>query len=108
MTAVIEVDGGWIPDYEDSFADRLKAVRDKTGLGQIEFGDAIGASHASISQWERGTMPRDMVALAQKIHEEFGADIKWLIGLEKRPAVCSECGDRSGYCHHDAPITTAA
>ena len=99
----METESGWIPNHNDTFADRLKSVRLAKKMGQVEFATAIGASHASVSQWERGTLPRDLAGLVNKIHEEFGTNREWLIGLTRRSALtCAECGNTWGYCACDA------
>lgn len=50
---------------------RLKDMREAKGLSQQHVGDAIGASRASIGQWESGTATPDLKTIG-KIGTFFG------------------------------------
>jgi transcriptional regulator with XRE-family HTH domain len=66
----------------ETIAQRLKLVRDSTGLKQKDFGATIGVkSLDTISRWERGLGYPSADILAA-IHEKYGTNIQWLISGE--------------------------
>lgn len=52
MTMNYATDKPLIPVFH--VGDRLAKARELAGITQTEFGDAIGASRATVSRWERG------------------------------------------------------
>ncbi len=66
----------------ESIAERLKIIRSKLGVDQVQFGSAIGiASRSTISNWERGLAfpPADILA---NMRRQFGININWLVSGE--------------------------
>lgn len=57
--------------------DRLKLLRRKEGLNQVDFGERIGVLGTAVSRWERGD--RDISDMAiRSICREFGVSETWL------------------------------
>ncbi len=54
--------------------DLLKAARIASGKTQLEFGEELGASQTSISQWERGEQTPSVEVLARLL-PHFGGDL---------------------------------
>lgn len=62
----------------NTFAMRLRSLREIAGLSQAQLADEVGVSQAAIGQWERGEfMPRrrNVIALAKAL----GADVELLL-----------------------------
>lgn len=57
--------------------DRIKAVRQQLGLNQLEFGERIGVSDATISMYESERRTPKKQSL-QLICEKFGVNPEWL------------------------------
>jgi len=68
---------GWIP--QDTFKARLRLVREELGLTVREAAARCGFHYATWSTWERGTDPRHMVAVVEKISATLGVDRDWLM-----------------------------
>jgi transcriptional regulator with XRE-family HTH domain len=72
--------------YTDFFMtanDRLKQVRDKTGLTQSEFGQYLGLSQGNIKDIEIGRK-KVTPEIALEIESIYGVDFKWLLtGVDK-------------------------
>lgn len=63
----------------ESMGDRLKLLRETSGLDQKGFGLSVGVSSPStIYRWERGLAfpPGDVLSL---IHEKYWTNIHWLV-----------------------------
>jgi transcriptional regulator with XRE-family HTH domain len=67
----------WIP--ANTFGLRLVQVRVARGLSQVEAAQICGLDDGSWSNWERGTTPRRMDRVVQKIHDGLGVDRNWLM-----------------------------
>lgn len=74
---------GTIPQW--TLADRLRKAREQSGLEQQEFGELIGLSRATVSNYERGiTVPRRPMLLAWALGT--GVPLQWLTdGTEPEP-----------------------
>jgi transcriptional regulator with XRE-family HTH domain len=78
MTATQETTG-WIPSTAD-FGARLALVRNHVRLNVKQAAAKAGVDDSSWMAWEtKGTRPREMVSVAQKISEAFGCDLFWLL-----------------------------
>lgn len=71
-----------------TFAERLKARRNKLGLTQKSLALSAGVSETSITNWERGVNPPTMTSAAP-IAKALGVSVNWLFGgpHEIEPAV---------------------
>lgn len=71
----------WIP--EDTFGDRLRRLRRAANLSQVDFANAIDATHQAVASWEIGTRePRSVVAVAKRVELAFNVPAGWLLGLD--------------------------
>lgn len=58
-----------------NFANKLKQLREKKGISQLELSKKIGVSPSSITMYEQGErVPRDYVKI--KIAEYFGVTVE--------------------------------
>jgi transcriptional regulator with XRE-family HTH domain len=56
---------------------RVKELRNRLGMSQVEFAKNLGVTNAHISKIEKGgTVPSD--TLIKLIAKEYGVDEKWL------------------------------
>lgn len=42
-------------------ADEIRALRERLGMSQTAFGEALGSNQTTVSRWERGTNPAGRV-----------------------------------------------
>jgi transcriptional regulator with XRE-family HTH domain len=63
----------------DQFRYRVLLARLHAGLTTREAADRCGTNSASWSNWERGTMPRDLLNTVNKISDGLGIDRDWLL-----------------------------
>ena len=59
------------------FKDRLRAVREKTGLKQVDFGNIAGVSLSAQTSYERGLRYPDVYYLEKLA--DYGIDIHYLL-----------------------------
>ena len=59
------------------FKDRLKLVRNNSGLTQQDFGDKLGKSYSTIQSWERGSVTPPSKTI-KRIAETFEIRKEWL------------------------------
>ncbi len=66
------------------FSERLRALRDKQGLTNLEIAKSIGVSHVSIGNFLEGQLPKSehLVALARY----FGVTTDWMLGRDDTAA----------------------
>lgn len=67
----------WVP--EDSFGGRLALVRQAMRWNVKEAADACGLNDQSWRNWEDGRKCRDLVAVAEHIHDATGVNLAWLV-----------------------------
>jgi len=74
---------------------RLKELREKFGLSQIELGNRLGVTQQSVFAWERGkTSPQIQTAIT--LAQFYGVSLDYLLGLsdnpqaEKEPAISDD------------------
>jgi transcriptional regulator with XRE-family HTH domain len=73
--------GTRIPQW--TFADRIRKIRDTTGMTQKEFAVKIGVKASTYATYETGrNQPRfkDVFALAARVEEVSGVPANWLVG----------------------------
>lgn len=58
---------------------RLRQVRDKSGMTQLEYSKKLGISNAAYSAYETGVNPIPLQVL-DKVHDQYGVSIDWLMG----------------------------
>lgn len=64
-----------------TFADRLRKVRRESGLGQVEFADALGVGRQTYAAWETGrNTPRDLANAAEQLEAVTGVPRAWFLG----------------------------
>lgn len=73
--------------------ERIKMLRQKTGLSQGKFGQLFGVSREAVSQWEAGKARPDQRKL-EDMKERYGVTLDWLsgAGADQKP----EVNDRDG------------
>lgn len=74
--------------------ERLKLLREKTGLGQQEFAERVGVSRSTQIRYENGYSdpPLDYI---QRLASEYGVDSRWLMtGVEESEV------ERLAYARH--------
>ena len=64
---------------KETFAKRLKALRDEKGLNQTQFAKAVGCVRVTIGHYEKETRSPDIEFLA-KIADYFGVTTDYLLG----------------------------
>ena len=66
------------------FSERLRSLRDKQGLSNLEIAKSIGVSHVSIGNFLEGQLPKSehLMALAKY----FGVTTDWLLGHDSSSA----------------------
>lgn len=57
------------------FARNIKAIREDSGLTQVEFGERLGVKKTSISKWEIGEIARPRPAMIELICHEYGVTL---------------------------------
>ena len=62
---------------EESVGVRIRVVRKRSGLTQIEFARRVGSTASAVSTYENGRDPP--VGLVERIWREFRVDLEWLI-----------------------------
>lgn len=62
-----------------SFPERIKALRTKKGLTQLELGQAMGVSNVTVGQWEAGKREANFEMLCQ-LSDFFDRRIDYLLG----------------------------
>ncbi len=67
----------WRP--ADTFGARLLLVRHEKKMSVEVAAHAAGVPPASWSSWERGSLPRDMPTVTQKISSRLDVDRDWLM-----------------------------
>ncbi|MGM9771864.1 MAG: helix-turn-helix domain-containing protein [Segatella copri] len=60
-------------------ADRIKKLRKKKGISQLQLAEAIGVKKNTVSTWERGTRKPDLNAL-YLLSEYFEVSYEYLLG----------------------------
>lgn len=75
------------------FNERLKLLRQETGLSQQDFAKQIGTSKSSINMYERGEREPGLETL-EAIADYFNVDMDYLLGK-------SECRNRADYLEAD-------
>jgi transcriptional regulator with XRE-family HTH domain len=60
-------------------AERIKQLRKKKGLSQVELAEAVGVQGNTVSTWERGTRKPDFKALSI-LCDIFEVSLEYLIG----------------------------
>jgi len=63
----------------DTFAHRLLLIRAERGITLREAAEKCGLNYGSWNGWERGSMPRDKVEVAEAIAEGLNVDRDWLL-----------------------------
>lgn len=63
----------------DTFAHRLILVRAFRNLTVKEAAEKTGLGYGSWSNWERGSMPRDLLDVVEKISDALRIDPAWLV-----------------------------
>ena len=61
------------------FQERLKKLRQESGLKQIELAEKIGVSKNTVSVWERGLQIPEQKAL-RKLSDFFGVSVAYIAG----------------------------
>jgi len=64
---------------KDSFATRLKKLREDNGLSQTDLADKIGISRGSISFYEKGSRTPD-IEILDKVSRYFNVPLEYLMG----------------------------
>lgn len=69
----------------DTFAHRLMLVRAHAGYMTVkDAAERAGLNYGSWSNWERGSMPRDLLDVVQKISDALDIDYDWLLFGDRR------------------------
>lgn len=64
----------------DTFAHRLMLVRADAGYLTVkDAADRCGLNYGSWSNWERGSTPRDLLDVVQRISDALDIDYDWLL-----------------------------
>jgi transcriptional regulator with XRE-family HTH domain len=63
-----------------SVAQKIRAIRRERGMNQTEFGELLGVTQASVSRWEKGSMPDP--PLVARLAEMAGEDVRRFLGGE--------------------------
>lgn len=69
-------------DVKQTFATRLKALREKRGISQADLGEAIGMTRGSVSFYESGSRTPDIETL-DKVHKYFDVSVNYLLGYSE-------------------------
>lgn len=64
---------------QETFGDRLKALRKTCDLNAVEMAKILGVARPTYQTWEGDTLPRDLVDVATRVVNEFGVCRDWLI-----------------------------
>lgn len=62
-----------------AIADRIKQLRKKKGINQLQLAEAVGVKKNTVSTWERGTRKPDFAAL-QLLSDYFEVSFEYLLG----------------------------
>lgn len=64
-----------------AFKDRLKELRERKGMSQIQLSEELGISKSSVSMYERGERNPDFETL-ETIADFFNVDMNFLLGKD--------------------------
>jgi transcriptional regulator with XRE-family HTH domain len=67
----------WKP--EESFGDRLRMCRMRLKLQVVELAAKLDVSHQALSDWERGSSPKNLDEIVAKMARIYGIDPIWLM-----------------------------
>lgn len=67
-----------------TFGDRLAKARREAGLTQSAIAVRLGRPKSSISAWESGVPPRNLLRVAAQWAEVTGVPVGWLLGVDGR------------------------
>ena len=65
------------------YAQRIREVRQSTGLTQTEFAQAIGTTKNQLSKYELGTQDTPTKIIIA-VCEQYKVDANWLLGLNEK------------------------
>lgn len=65
-------------DNDLEVANRLAALREKLGLDQVDFAEALGIEKNTYNAYERGKRPLS-IETAKKIRRRYGISVDWLL-----------------------------
>lgn len=65
--------------------DRLKELRKKNGITQVEFAKTFNISNGTVGNWESGTRQPDNEMLT-KIADYYGVSVDFILDREKDPS----------------------
>ncbi|NPV80689.1 MAG: helix-turn-helix domain-containing protein [Firmicutes bacterium] len=68
-----------------TFAERLRALREKKEVTQKEVGDLVGVTDAAVGMWEQGKRLPDAETIA-RLADFFGVTVDYLVGRVDDPA----------------------
>lgn len=63
-----------------SLASKIRNIRLSRGMNQTEFGELLGVTQASVSRWEKGSMPDP--PLVARLADMAGEDVRQFLGGE--------------------------
>lgn len=61
-----------------SLAQRIKEIRQETGLNKVQFGKLLGVSHSAVNQWENGETKSLKYDVLAKIQQKTGFMPDWV------------------------------
>ena len=70
-----------ITNVKEIFAERLRELRQQTGLSQTELADKIGISRGAISYYEQAARTPDIETL-YIVASYFEVSVEWMLGIE--------------------------
>lgn len=65
-------------DTDLEISNRLAALREKLGLDQVDFAEALGIEKNTYNAYERGKRPLS-IETAKKIRRRYGISVDWLL-----------------------------
>lgn len=71
-------------DMPDDLSTRIQSIRRKLGMNQADFGKALGVNQATVSRWEKGSIPDGV--MMKRIAEIGGLDVTALIDGDMQAA----------------------
>lgn len=79
-----------------TLGDRLKAARKKTGLSQVQAGDATGIGNKSLSRYEKGDSAPSAEAI-QKLCRLYNVSTEYVLGLTDVMGTSADSSSQSDY-----------
>lgn len=92
----------YVPGMGRSLADRIRAIRQTSGLNQTEFAEKLGTTQSTVTRWEAGSVPGG--AMLKQIANFANTSVERLLGSEDLAATTGDAIPVVGYVGAGAQV----